>query len=307
MVRKPIGGREGALPASREAYNVDDEGDDNIEEGMEDAGGPSAFPISFSSTAATQPWSAGQRGRESLLSQRIEGDRPEEAFPGLAELKAQIEMDDLDRFERTGQFGFGSLGADSDGRMDRLGMLDEMLGAEPGEEEYARLEEWLDDDDGGEGRDDYGQHGGEGQGENGFTPLGDDEQEGGGEEEAGTVDSGRGSSAQRDTVKDKEAPSGAAIPYDDETQGDKTFDDDFDDFAAFQSAPSRSAKHKDLDVNATIDPAPLLYHLQSVRAELAGLDEEERRERAGKEVARVMRDLGFDAGDLGDLLGDDDE
>lgn len=56
-----------------------------------------------------------------------------------------------------------------------------------------------------------------------------------------------------------------------------------------------------------LDPTPLLLHLQSIRAELAGLeDEDERRVRAAREVGGLMRSLGvegWDEGDLRDLDG----
>lgn len=50
-----------------------------------------------------------------------------------------------------------------------------------------------------------------------------------------------------------------------------------------------------------LDPTPLLLHLQEVRAELAEVeDQDERRLRAGREVARLMQSLGM-GGDFGDF------
>ena len=57
-----------------------------------------------------------------------------------------------------------------------------------------------------------------------------------------------------------------------------------------------------------LDPTPLLLHLQSIRAELAGVeDEDERRVRAAREVGGLMRSLGVEGWDEGDLEGLDDE
>jgi len=303
MVRKPSGSRSGGLSTSREAGEDDDDDyndDEAYDNGHSDdegqiGAGPSTFPISFRSLGA--PSANGVLSNETSLpestGERTAGKAASNPFPGLAELKAQIEMDDLDRFERTGGFGAGfgegtgEMGMRS--RVDRLDMLDELLGAEPGQEEYARLEEWLDDDD---------ETGMEGLGrDEDFAPLEDGEDGDHGDEDGSYQDlkgSGPGMEGQAGEVVARDIAD--RVPRD----GDETFDDDFDDFAAFQSAPQRDS------AAATIDPAPLLYHLQSVRAELAGLGEEERRERAGKEVARVMRDLGFDAGDVGDLLGEEE-
>lgn len=60
-----------------------------------------------------------------------------------------------------------------------------------------------------------------------------------------------------------------------------------------------------------LDPTPLLLHLQNVRAELADVaDEDERRVRAAREVAALMGQLGFGDGELGldelELEFDDD-
>jgi hypothetical protein len=66
---------------------------------------------------------------------------------------------------------------------------------------------------------------------------------------------------------------------------------------------SGSANNQDL----TLDPTPLLLHLQSVREELAAVDnDDERRVRAGKEVLGLMRSLGlagWDEEDEVDLEG----
>lgn len=247
MVRKPAQGAN-TLPAARGPI------DDNVDEDEEDEdvsaqAGPSTFPISFN---PSQPNATGEQLERHL----------DEAFPDLAELKAQIEMDDFERFETGNSSG-----------TDRLAMLDSMFGG-PGDEEYARLDEWLDADEQG-----------------GFEPLEDGQGEAVGREQG-----------QQPRHREEGAEETIEVhPPGGDTEEDVRFDDDFDDFAAFQSAPTRSTS---IGVHLTADPTPLLMHLQTVRAELAGLDEEERRIRAGKEVARVMRDLGFDDVDASDLLGE---
>ncbi|RXK42174.1 hypothetical protein M231_00531 [Tremella mesenterica] len=70
-----------------------------------------------------------------------------------------------------------------------------------------------------------------------------------------------------------------------------------DDFANFISAPPA----REIPLQIPLDPTSLLTHLQTVRAELSILGEGERRERAAKEVVRVMRGMGVDMGELGEL------
>ena len=257
------------LPAHRD-LNADDVEDD------EDEAGPSTFPISFN--AGNQAMGTGN------MEQGLGDVDAATAFPGLAELRQQIEMDEFDRFERTGELAGGGLG--------RLDMLDELLGPTPGEDEYARLDEWLDDDDDGD----------DNSGDGGFAPLED-----GAGEEGGRPDGETGLEREEmGEATDSSSGHAETIPGEPVSAGDDTFDDDFDDFAAFQSAPRAGhSKGQARDTPTTIDPTPLLYHLQSVRTELAGLSEDERRTRAAKEVARVMRDLGFDDAE-GDLFADVD-
>ena len=194
------------------------------------------------------------------------------AFPGLDELRAQIQLADLEEFEKSGMVG----------RMGRLdAMDDDWDDVGPGAEEYARLDEWLDADALSD------------------IPVGHN-----GLEEVEAEDEGPPLNEKHENADRAEKQ----LEDDDrpETGDDahNAFEDDFDDFSAFQSAPSGSESGK--DGLLSLDPTPLLLHLQSVRAELAGVsDEDERRVRAGKEVARVMRDLGMggdlDMDDLDDL------
>lgn len=64
-----------------------------------------------------------------------------------------------------------------------------------------------------------------------------------------------------------------------------------DDFADFQSATTRAPAA----TSASLDPTALLMHLNAVREQLAHVqDEDERRVRAGREVQKVLADLGLD-------------
>ncbi|BEJ03983.1 hypothetical protein CcaverHIS641_0111580 [Cutaneotrichosporon cavernicola] len=136
--------------------------------------------------------------------------------------------------------------------------------AGPGQEEYARLDEWLE----GDGDEDMPVV------HNGLTPEGEAPSE-----------------AVPAAASLASAPNGAEA--DTVAAG---FEDDFD------------ANESTTDPNLPLDPTPILLHLQNVRAELADVgDEDERRVRAGAEVARLMRSLGLGGVDLGLDDFDDDE
>ncbi len=144
--------------------------------------------------------------------------------------------------------------------------------AGPGEEEYARLDEWLD-----EGDEDM--------------PVVRGEQ-------AEAAPSG----ADPASLASEPVPSGTVVAPPNGVNGTDTdtpagFEDDFD---AHEAAA---------EPNITLDPTAMLLHLQNVRAELADVeDEDERRVRAGAEVARLMRSLGLGGDDLGlDELDDFDD
>ncbi len=175
--------------------------------------------------------------------ERIRG----EIFPGLDELRGQLpEKDDED---------------------------------EPriNEEEYARLDEWLDED-----------------GEEDFMGLAADDDQ----------DVVFASGSEGEDVAEGSKSQSLEMSKDEEGDG---FADDFDDFAPFQAPPTRTTVIGDGgDGLLSMDPTPLLLHLQTIRAELAGVeDEDERRIRAGREVERVMRGVGMD-GSLGVDEWDDD-
>lgn len=158
-------------------------------------------------------------------------------------------------------------GDDSDEESEGFGEF-----AGPGEEEYARLDEWLD-----EGDEDM--------------PVVRGEQ-------AEAAPSG----ADPASLASEPVPSGTVVAPPNGVNGTDTdtpagFEDDFD---AHEAAA---------EPNITLDPTAMLLHLQNVRAELADVeDEDERRLRAGAEVARLMRSLGLGGDDLGlDELDDFDD
>lgn len=85
------------------------------------------------------------------------------------------------------------------------------------------------------------------------------------------------------------------------------FDDDFGpDPAEYDEEDGARQLASELGgLQGTLDPTPILLHLQAVRAELSLVeDEDERRTRAGEEVARVMRGLGLGEVDFSEF--DDD-
>lgn len=263
MVRKPLNRRDN--PEFPGDSDVDDS--DNDDEAL-NAGGPSTFPTVFNTTSAERV----QHGAED--------------FPGLEELKAQLQLDNLDRFDNSRGLARLEMMEDL-----MYGGLDEDLAGGPGPEEYARLDDWLDEDDEG---DDFG-----------FAPLDDGEE--GDDLADGAGPDAQSTSVEHNVVDNRRTRQPEFQPEFQPTidgldgDGDDGFEDDFDDFAAFQSAPQE--RPRGTAGSLSLDPTPLLLHLQSVRAELAEVgDEDERRVRAGREVARVMRDLG-----LGDDLDDDDD
>lgn len=222
MVRKPLANSRDAPPPNEDEY---DSNDDDL-----DFMGSTSFPITFDPTP------------------KITGETPEVKFPDLDDLRQQIQLADLENMDRLGSLGRLDM-------MDRDGEEDGEFGV--GEEEYERLEDWLDGDPGEEG---------------GFEILPEELAE----------------NAEHSLTRSEE--SGGSLEM--AQTGEEGFENDFDDFAAFQSAPPRFAPNQ--APTLALDPTPLLLHLQSVRVELAGVgDEDERRVRAGREVAKLMRDLGM--------------
>jgi len=144
------------------------------------------------------------------------------------------------------------------------------------DEEYARLDDWLDDD------------------ELDQLPMSNERAD---QNDMDVEELAR--EEERDKAEGSTCRSQSPMEFG--AEGNGGFEDDFDDFTPFQSGPSRSQKGNG-DGSLSMDPTPLLLHLQTLRAELAGVEnEDDRRSRAGKEVERVMRDLGI--GHLGSDFG----
>ncbi|WRT65129.1 uncharacterized protein IL334_002071 [Kwoniella shivajii] len=252
------------------------------------------FPETFASIEASASFSPFANADVDVLGGPSEIGATS-AFPGLEELRAQIYANQFDNIDRLDNLGDG-------------------FGNGPSEEEYTRLDDWLDsdeDDDEEQEQIQYGQ-------------LEDDDDHAGNNENAlnrkdadiqvddASLDDWENRSGASKARNDKrdwldtddmrfdpiefDLPSGSISPKVQEQEG---FEDDFDEYTEFQSAPSMSAGLN--DPTLALDPTPLLLHLQSVRDELANVqDENERRVRAGKEVQQILASLG-----MGDLAEDD--
>ncbi|WVQ97689.1 hypothetical protein IAU59_004803 [Kwoniella sp. CBS 9459] len=359
MVRKPVGRGLAPNPSAFSASIISSPISSSSSSSYSGLRSPSTsqFPITFSRdpTAPTgaQPSIAfplGARDHDGLRDEAV-------TFPALHELRAAIHAEEFGDIDRLDQMD------------DRFGLADP-FGSGPGEEEYARLDDWLDEDDEeyepapefgsngdvGDRQDDerVGVDGKDHEGrsfvpvESETAPVIDDGVSGRrptssdgprGHERAGRGD--KGDWLDSDDIKFDPVPSDLPSYFDltttttttatntstnnsarssiaDEDQGDPAdasrardgtsaiptqgFEDDFDsEFTAFHSAPpalngSRSGSNRGLEGSAlSLDPTPLLLHLQNVREELAGIgDEDERRVRAGKEVQQLMASLGMD-------------
>jgi len=254
MVRKP-------LSTPSRGLDLDwDDGDEVLGGNGEIAS--AEFPVSFDPSSNNSQATTGEAGETN-------------DFPGLDELKSQIMLEDLE--QRNNPSGSGDrLG------FSRLDMMDDENddfdfddmgrgGGDGGdwvEAEYAKLDDWL-EEDGGKGA--GGNHG------EGTNTLEHDDHD------------------MHESDEDEN----------NEIQLESQFEDDFADFAPFQSAPPPpplATGSGSTSASASLDPTPLLLHLQNVREELAGMDEDTRRVRAGREVESVLKSLG-----LGGLDWEDDE
>lgn len=217
--------------------------------------------------------SAQDKKEESVLGEGSNGEEGMGQFPNLQELVAQMygadfaAVDDFDKFD-----GF-STGLESLSLAERgtYVSLDDMELSQD-YDDYQNLEEWLE---------------------------GDDESKGAEIEET----NGRARNEvedQLDQDSDQLDPGFESDPNKHESHS-TGFQDDFTDF---HTAPPPSSSTG--SATLALDPTPLLLHLQSVRAELAGVeDEDERRLRAGREVAHMLKTLGLEVGDDDDLGLDD--
>ncbi|KAK6904118.1 hypothetical protein I204_02250 [Kwoniella mangroviensis CBS 8886] len=264
---------------------------------------PHIFPETFQPSSSSQIPPIGPSGS---------------SFPDLEDIKREIakadfgfDFDDIDKLDRLNDdFDFDDEDEDED------------FG--PAEEEYARLDDWLDSDD---------------EDINNIKSKGDDVKLDGKETTPSKQDDlasvlesiskqdqqilhphpeprPRREGDWLDTDDKKFDPissdlpsrsTSTSLPQRHAQEGDaEGFEDDFDvdEFTEYQTAPSthqRQANFENTDMTLAMDPTPLLLHLQSVRAELAALeDPDERRFRAGKEVQQILASLG-----MGEMAGDD--
>jgi len=270
MVRKPIQSRMDMGMGfeddiDNEDYEQEGEDGNGAEDGVSE-GDKADFPVSFN------PRTQGSTNNPNNPS---DPDPDLESFPGLDELRSQIMLEDLEKIQGTGngvregqgidRLGFSRLDMmDDDFDVDIEGEGGDWVGAE-----YAKLDDWLDGDD-------------DQPHESDVDP-----------EEDHDMESAGNTSEQRL----HELNSLSIDPGEEESQ----FEDDFADFAPFQSAPAPTRGSEGAE---GLDPTPLLLHLQNVREELAGLDEDTRRERAGREVESVLKSLGL--GGMDDLDFDDE-
>jgi hypothetical protein len=264
MARKPL---------STLSRGIDLDWDDDEHLNDDETTQPSAeFPVSFNLSADSSSTTHAQAGTGT--------DNQDDDFPGLDELKSQIMLEDLElRHNTSGGQMMDRLG------FSRLDMMDDDFddgdGGDWVEAEYAKLDDWLEEDD------DEGQ----GQGE------------GGSRDEEGVVTENQNDHNHKHDQLQGMNHTQSAQPEQEESQ----FEDDFADFAPFQSGPHPHpvAATATGPGSASLDPTPLLLHLQNVREELAGMDEDTRRVRAGREVESVLKSLGL-AGLDWDDDGDDD-
>lgn len=227
------------------------------------------FNVTFNPSVQTKK-------EDSILGEGSNGEEGMGQFPNLQELIAQIygadfaAVDDFDKFDGLST-GLESLSLAERGT---YVSLDDMELSQ-GYDDYQNLEEWLE---------------------------GDDEMiESKGTEIEETNDRARNEvEDQLDQDDDKLDPVFESDPNEHESHP-IGFQDDFTDF---HTAPPPSSSTG--SATLALDPTPLLLHLQSVRAELAGVeDEDERRLRAGREVAHMLKTLGLEVGDDDDLGLDD--
>ncbi|KIR33116.1 hypothetical protein I352_04485 [Cryptococcus deuterogattii MMRL2647] len=227
------------------------------------------FSVTFNPSVQTKK-------EDSILGEGSNGEEGMGQFPNLQELIAQIygadfaAVDDCDKFDGLST-GLESLSLAERGT---YVSLDDMELSQ-GYDDYQNLEEWLE---------------------------GDDEMiELKGTEIEETNDRARNEvEDQLDQDGDKLDPVFESDPNEHESHP-IGFQDDFTDF---HTAPPPSSSTG--SATLALDPTPLLLHLQSVRAELAGVeDEDERRLRAGREVAHMLKTLGLEVGDDDDLGLDD--
>jgi hypothetical protein len=249
--------------------------------------GGTVFPVSFDQNRSIPTTTS--LGSATDIDLHTESD-----FPGVEELRSQIMLQHLDLGE--GEGGGPSKSSRGLGRLDAFDGLDSEDGEEEEEEwvqaEYSRLDDWLEEDGEGEGYANLEAVNAEdGTGDAG---LKDDYMEMNNEDI---------NDNDNDDESDRQESKGPNLrpPHNEGSQ----FENDFADYD-FTPSQSSSRAQSGHGGSVPLDPTPLLLHLQSVREEIAGQDEDTRRKRAGREVENVLKSLGL--GDIDwDSEGEEEE
>lgn len=290
MVRKPLASSSRGIDEDLDLDLVPGDNDTGQEYKEYDRGekeeGGTIFPVSFAQNRSIPTTTS--TGSATDINLHTESD-----FPGVEELRSQIMLQHLNLGE--GEGAGPSNSSRGLGRLDAFDGLDSEDGEEEEEEwvqaEYSRLDDWLEED---------------GQGE-GYANL-----------EAGNAEDGAGDASLKDDSmemgnenindndndkNDRQETKGPDLrpPQNEESQ----FENDFADYD-FTPSQSSSRAQRGHGGSIPLDPTPLLLHLQSVREEIAGMDEDTRRKRAGREVENVLKSLGLGGIDW-DSEGDEEE
>lgn len=333
MVRKPLASRTGMSLEFSDDDDIqnDDMGEGSGESEYDDNDAQATFPVDFARPShnpegeSAESASVGDADKTSLWAKEWDGIptsnrlAAQAQFPSLevlnqqlaetsrmfAQLKVERElamnrrMERLERLERAlDDDSYEDIGDNEEeggegGEMRFEEEDGEDLGLGPEEDEWERLDDWLDGDEGYKALD-----GGE---DGGYTQMGDEEPD---------IHEGIPEQDQDGPIQ-QDIPSSAVPQIPNLNTNSTTIDHQGfeDDFTSFQSAPIPQSQPKSqsggsgLKLNKNgipselpLDPTPLLMHLQSVREELAGVkDEDERRVRAAREVMAV---LGLDMDDV---------
>ncbi|TYJ58161.1 hypothetical protein B9479_000985 [Cryptococcus floricola] len=285
MARKPLHASS-QLPGSPTSSIGSGEGQGSLDH--------AAFDVTFDVNASPLPR---QNAHEDKAGDHEQ--KEETVFPDLSELRAQLasaefgSIDALDRYAHLfssseSDSGFPSAAlAGLDGPYMSLNDMDLFPDGGDGGKEYERLEDWLEKDD------------------DEFEPELLRRDQTSQEENAEQETPKEGDWLENDDKRFEPSLSGPLPelkPGEDwqkvehghptDSFEEEGFEDDFD---SFQSAQPRAE-------TLALDPTPLLLHLQQVRSELSSLNnEDERRERAGAEVATMlnMLGMGLDEGEEG--------
>lgn len=271
--------------------------------------GPSRAPAEFPSLVMLNQQLAETSRMFAQL--KVERDLAEQRrMERLDRLERELQLDSDDEDLAGDDHGGGIGGVGRQGEDDSDEGEEIRFGQGPAREEWARLDDWLDADLEGD-RPEAGA--GELEGEEGYEMLDEDDipvAGGSGDGNDRDFEVQRNISLQgnsQDPPKTPERSAQGALPDPNHRKGDG-FEDDFADFqsgptpdrtaqgiVSYQRQPKTGRNGQDPDL--PMDPTPLLLHLQSIRAELAGLpDEDERRVRAAREVMAILGLKGDEVG-----------